>query len=402
MCNTKRILIVTAVFPPEPVVSAQISYDLATELSKKYNVTVLCPPPTRPNGKKFNKRVNNTNPFNIIVVESYTHPESDFIGRMRESWDFGRKTVKYIRTYHQEIECIYINTWPIFAQYLALDIAKKYNIPIIVHIQDIYPESMLSRLGFIGKVIAKPFLVLDKLKMSQATYIFAISEKMKQYISKSRDINVSKIKTIRNWQNESLFKEKHYCRNLKSNKFTFMFAGSISPAANVPFVIKSFIHANLNNVRLIIAGDGSDKDKCLAIAAQYPDLDITFCSITPETVYTVQKEADVLILSLKKGIGYTASPSKLPAYMFSSKPVLAVVDKESDVEYIINESNCGWICEAENEDELIDNMTYITQLSNELLIEKGVSARKYALTHFTKDINLKLMMDTVNSLCNNG
>lgn len=88
--------------------------------------------------------------------------------------------------------------------------------------------------------------------------------------------------------------------------------------------------------------------------------------------------------------------------MFSSKPVLAVVDKESDVEYIINESNCGWICEAENEDELIDNMTYITQLSNELLIEKGISARKYALTHFTKDINLKLMMDTVNSLCNNG
>lgn len=57
MCNTKRILIVTAVFPPEPVVSAQISYDLATELSKKYNVTVLCPPPTRPNGKNSIKEL---------------------------------------------------------------------------------------------------------------------------------------------------------------------------------------------------------------------------------------------------------------------------------------------------------------------------------------------------------
>ena len=45
-----NILIISAVFPPEPVVSANLSRDLAEELSKNNQVTVLCPKPTRPNG----------------------------------------------------------------------------------------------------------------------------------------------------------------------------------------------------------------------------------------------------------------------------------------------------------------------------------------------------------------
>ena len=45
-----KILIISAVFPPEPVVSAQISYDLAENLCKQNEVTVLCPKPTRPFG----------------------------------------------------------------------------------------------------------------------------------------------------------------------------------------------------------------------------------------------------------------------------------------------------------------------------------------------------------------
>ena len=49
----KRILIVSAVFPPEQVTSALLNYDLAHKLAKEYEVTVLRPYPTRPLGAKF-------------------------------------------------------------------------------------------------------------------------------------------------------------------------------------------------------------------------------------------------------------------------------------------------------------------------------------------------------------
>lgn len=397
----KEILIISAVFPPEPVVSAQISYDVATKLSCDFPVVVLCPKPTRPNGKIFTNSDTITYPFKKIVLNSYTHPKSDFIGRMKESWDFGKKTVEYIKKHYLNIGCIYINTWPIFAQYLTLDIAKHYNIPTIIHIQDIYPESMLPRLGVLGRLAAKPLMLLDKCKISKATLIFAISENMRQYIIENRKISENKIVTIRNWQNDSLFKNPTRDNNKKTKKFTFMFAGSISPAAGIPFLINSFIHAELENARLIIAGDGSDKKICQDIANQHTDVDISFCSITPETIPEVQQKADVLLLPLKKGIGYTASPSKLPAYMFSSKPVLACVDQGSDTERIINNSQGGWVCKAENEKELIEKMREIIYLPNQSLIEKGSSARNYALVHFTKETNLNLIIDNIKKIyCN--
>ena len=46
--SPKKVLIVSAVFPPEQVTSAYMNYDLAKKLAEEYDVTVLRPYPTRP------------------------------------------------------------------------------------------------------------------------------------------------------------------------------------------------------------------------------------------------------------------------------------------------------------------------------------------------------------------
>lgn len=51
-----NILIISAVFSPEPVVSAKLSEDIANELGLSNEVTVIAPKPTRPLGFKFNKQ----------------------------------------------------------------------------------------------------------------------------------------------------------------------------------------------------------------------------------------------------------------------------------------------------------------------------------------------------------
>ena len=52
----KKILIISCVFPPEPVVSAQMSLDIAEALSKNNDVTVISPRPTRPMDFKFDEK----------------------------------------------------------------------------------------------------------------------------------------------------------------------------------------------------------------------------------------------------------------------------------------------------------------------------------------------------------
>ncbi len=393
MCNQKKILIVTAVFPPEPVVSATISYDLALSLAKHRSVTVLCPKPTRPKGMHYDAYCFQENNIERVELESYTCPASSFVGRFRESFSFGQASVRYIQEHHQEISCAYLNTWPIFAQYMALSALKRYNIPAVLHIQDIYPESMLSRLGLLGKILKLPLCFLDKKYLSKADAFFAISGNMKEYLCRTRLFPNEAVSVVRNWQDDSLFE------NIEPKKeediFTFMYVGSISPAAGVPFLIRTFGMAKLRGTRLVIAGSGSEKTVCMKLASTYKDIDIRFCDVTPDTVPVVQKNADVLLLPLRKGIGYTASPSKLPAYMFSARPIIACVDPGSDVDHIITESGCGWVCEPENEVELASRLKDAMQTSPDNRRMKGDKARTFAIANFTKKRNLEKMTSVI-------
>ena len=85
---------------------------------------------------------------------------------------------------------------------------------------------------------------------------------------------------------------------------------------NISVLIKSFASANIDNSKLVIAGGGSEKNRCLNLAKNYT-CEIEFIEASLEDVPKIQAKADILLLPLKKGIGKTASPSKLPAYMFS-------------------------------------------------------------------------------------
>ncbi|WP_302251409.1 glycosyltransferase family 4 protein [uncultured Alistipes sp.] len=392
------ILVLSGVFPPEPVVSASLSIAIARALSREYDVTVLSPMPTRPNGSIYSRPDFRDEHFTHIVTDSYVCPASKFIGRMRESLSFGRCIASYIREHHENISAIYANVWPIFSQYLAVKEAKRWGIPIVLHIQDIYPESMLGRLGIIGCMIKWPLLELDRFILRNASTVFAISENMKSYLCDTRHIEDSKVLVVRNWQDDSLFPE--HLEQTVRGKFTFMFVGSISPAAGVMLLLKAFVKAAIPDSQLVIAGSGSDKAACEAYTRQHPEADIRFRPVTPTEVADVQSGADVLLLPLRKGVGHTASPSKMPAYMFSAKPILACVDRGSDVELVVHASQCGWVCEPENESALSEMMIRVTGMPREQLNEIGRNARRYALDHFTAAKNLNTIISSIKLISN--
>lgn len=392
------IVVLSSVFPPEPLVSAMLSYMIAQSLSKVYDVMVLSPMPTRPSGYIYSPDNNHNEDFVHIEVSSYVCPASRFIGRMCESLSFGCRIASYIREHHENISAIYANVWPIFSQYLTVKEAKRWGIPIVLHIQDIYPESMLGRLGLIGRMIKWPLLELDRFILRNASTVIAISENMKSYLCDTRHIEDSKVLVVRNWPDDSLFSDRR--AQTDKRKFTFMFVGSISPAAGVMLLLKAFVRAAIPDSRLVIAGSGSDKAACEAYTRQHPEVDIHFRSVQPNEVADVQSDADVLLLPLRKGVGHTASPSKMPAYMFSAKPILACVDRGSDVEMVILASRCGWVCEPENESALSEMMIRVTGMPREQLNEMGRNARRYALEHFTAAKNLDMITNCIKSLIN--
>jgi len=114
------ILIVTAVFPPEPVVSAILSRDLAETLSSIGQVVVISPKPTRPFGFIFSEIHNIETIYKHNVLESYTNSKSSIFGRIAESYSFGKSTTAYISDYHDVIKVVYVNTWPLLTATITI------------------------------------------------------------------------------------------------------------------------------------------------------------------------------------------------------------------------------------------------------------------------------------------
>ena len=112
----------------------------------------------------------------------------------------------------------------------------------------------------------------------------------------------------------------------------------------------------------------------------------------------MQSQANVLLLPLKKGIAKTATPSKLTAYLLSSKPVIACVEKESDVADIIRDANCGYVVEPENVESLVLVMKQVYNMEKSELEKLGMNGRDYALLNLSKKTNLQKIVSVIENL----
>lgn len=393
------ILIISSLFPPEPIVSARLSKNLCDALKEKGEyVKVLHPSPSRPYGFKPDSQSIGQQGDDEITTASYVCPKSSLPGRMRESWSFGKACKKYIKEHHSEIGCIYANAWPMFAQKAIVKASKQYGIPCVIHVQDIYPESLTNKLsGLVGKLVKTLVLPIDKYVLRNCTKIIAISEIMREYLSSTRKVNINKISVVVNWQDEQEFLDyQKTAKPQETHPFTFMYMGNIGPVAGVDLLIDAFIKAGLNKAKLVVAGSGSMKERMQEKAAA--NQNIEFWDVPNGKVPEIQSKADCMLLPIKKGAASSSIPSKLPAYMFSAKPIIGCMDADGYTARAIREAECGWVIEPENPTKLSEMMREVYEMDADILKTKASNAQAYGLKYYSKRTNLNALVDIILSL----
>ena len=392
----KRILILSGVFPPEQVTSALLNYDLAKDLSKKYDVTVLRPYPTRPMGMKFDYDGLKNETFKTVLIDSYTHPQSQLLGRFRESIDFGRKCAAYIKKHHEEINFIYNNPWQLFGVNIVAREAKKHHIPFMIAIQDIYPECLFTNKHYpsIVKSLAMSILgPIDRYYQKHAACIRTISDEMADYLSKTRNQPRKKYLVVNNWQNDEDF--EGVLNAIPTDIFRFTFVGSINAHANVDMIIKAFTEAKIPNSELVIYGGGDQKEYCVELVKQMGLNNVKFDFVKREQIPHVQSLASVLVLALPTGNGNLCLPSKMTSYMLSGKPILASVDHDSATSRYINEAQCGLSVDPDSISSMVEGFRKMASMSREQLQVCGDNSLKFARQHLTRDVNLRMVCDAI-------
>jgi len=400
MQQRAHIVIVSAVYPPEPVVSARMARDLAVHLVHLgHQVTVLCPQPTRPASADYRGYRCSGAPFRsveeeveVVRLPSFTSVKSLLVPRLRESWSFGRHVCRYLDQQQLRPDALYVNSWPLLSQFLVIRYAHQHRIAATLQIMDVYPESLLTKLpALLRHLLSWPLRRLDGWYSRRAASLVVISEQMRSIYERSRGVSADRIVTIPTWQDETVFSplptREEACRRygVPVEPFTFLYLGNMGPVAGVDLLVTAFHEAHLENAQLVLAGDGSAKEACQRLSARLGAERIHFVS-DPDAanVPLLQSLAHVCLLPMKRGAAFSSIPSKMPAYLFSAKPVLATVDVASDTARIILDNGCGWVGGPEDVHWLADMMRVVSRMNLQELNDLGERGRACGIEHFSR------------------
>ena len=323
-------------------------------------------------------------------------------GRFRESYSFGRCAAEFIRIHREEIDFVYNDGWQFVGLYLVARACVRYGIPYLVPIQDIYPESLLTKLPRVPllrplvRALMAPF---DRYYIRHAACVRTISPAMARYLAQTRGVEEKRFLVVANWQDETGFDAvPDEAKDDGRTTVRFMFAGNNSRQANVAMIINAFLDAGLHNAELYIMGGGNERENCELLARRRGASNVTFGSIPDGMVPEVQRRADVMVLALKHGTGTLCIPSKLVAYMLSGKAVLASVEEGSDTSRILREAQCGVVTPEDDRASLTEAFRRLAATSREELCLMGKRSRHYAEQHLTRRANLTRVVQTIEQL----
>lgn len=223
---------------------------------------------------------------------------------------------------------------------------KKKEYFYLVH--DVYPDvaeklGVISKDGFISKIMNR----INNKIYSRAKRVIVLGKDMLEIIA-AKGVAREKIKIITNWADsnnnyetdvDSEFKEKY---NLM-NKFNILYTGNISKVHAIDTIIDVARKLKYNkNIFFTIVGDGNSKGHIEKVKNEENLDNIQLGNYVYGQEYNkLLNCADLFIVTLQEGIEGLGVPSKTYTYMSVAKPIIAIMNKESEIGNMVNKYNIG-------------------------------------------------------------
>jgi glycosyltransferase involved in cell wall biosynthesis len=405
-----KLLIVSSVFAPEPMVSARTSTDLAEELvSMGGSVRVITTFPNRPAGKLYegyqrklwsSERLEHR--YQILRVFSFLSAQSRILSRFLENFSFGIASALAVLVLEKP-DVVYGNTWPILAQGLLVLVCKHRQIPVVLSVQDLYPESLLVQNRGLKKASRLYRLLrwLDVQTARNCAALIVISNQFRQSYICDRGIAENKITVIPNWitdfpaQSTSNSDEIRMKYDIPRDAFLVVYGGNIGVAAGVESLIDAFQYLiPQENIYLLIAGAGSNMASCLR-RIQNHKLKRAKVHTPWETAETIPvlRAADLCVLPTQGEQSLVSVPSKLFTYMMAGRCVLAIASLESEISRIITDSEAGWVVSNNNAETVSGVIREISRISTEERNRRAEAGRNFVVSHYLRNTQLPKLVD---------
>ncbi len=411
--SEKKLLIYAHYYIPDTASTGQILRELAEGMLEKFDITVICVVPSYLGNVEdkyktqmfYRENINGVDILRIRVPEfSKTNTMSRikniliyFFGAMIATFKVGKQD--YVFSISQP---------PILGGLLGIWGKWMKRAKYIYNIQDFNPEQVLAVNFSKNKLITGVMMFFDKFSCRQSNLIITVGRDLVQTVhNRFTGKKVPKTVMINNWIDEKeiypmeanhpkvmAFKEKYGLQD----KFVIMYSGNIGLYYDLENLMKVIEQvkpgtktADGKEVVFAFVGAGTVLDKLVAYKEEKHMDNVVFIPYQDKAdlIYSLNA-GDVHWCVNAKGIKGVSCPSKYYGIAAAGKSVLAVLEKDSEIRCIIEETEGGLCAEPGDYEAVAKNLRwFIDNAGTGKVVEMGVRSRENLVQNLTRDVSVR-------------
>jgi len=391
----KHILVVSQYFFPE---NFRIN-DIASEWVKRgYKVTVLTGIPNYPQGeyfKGYSKSEKRTETWNgIQIIRLPIEPrKTGSRALIRNYLSFVSAGRKWIRKNEVVADIVFtFEVSPMTQALVSVWYAKKYKIPHVLYVTDLWPENVEIITGIHNKLFIGSI-------QKMVDYIYFRSNRIltcsRSFIKPIQNRNVPNDR-IEFWPQyaEDFYRPVDRVSSTEipdDGVFNLVFAGNIGFAQGLGLLPKAAEKLRNDHllVRFNIIGDGRYMPELKKEISNRNVSDyFNFIERKPaDKIPPYLAAADALLITLSRSEVFSITiPAKTQSCLACGRPI--IVSADGEVQEIIREANAGLVNGAEDLEGFVENIKRMNLMPESERDKLGKNALAYSKQHFNKDLLL--------------
>ena len=351
-----RIGLLSQWYEPEP---APIPSVLAHELEKRgHSVRVLTGFPNYPEGRIYRgyqvawRHDAIVSGVPVRRVALFPNHGSSAVGRLANYGSFAATAAMWGSGFLKGVDGLWVSNSPPTVGLPTWVIKARYRPRVVLHIMDLWPESLMAS-GF-GSILKWRWLEKALDKWLSLTYqhadAVACSSRTQIELLTRRGVPRANLSYIPIWVDEALFRPMEPDLDLAARlgvtgKTTLLYAGAMGEPQGLDPLIE--VCARLKDDRefhCLIAGSGAAEPRLRARAQELRLTNVSFLGRWPITdISRLMSIGDIHLVSLRADpLAELAMPSKVPATLACGRPIIAAAQGEAAS--AVSQSGAGWAC----------------------------------------------------------
>ncbi|MER2008853.1 MAG: glycosyltransferase family 4 protein [Psychrobacillus sp.] len=340
-------------------------------INKGYEPTIFCAS-TKHNSDSYIPIQNGSYELKSVEKIPYVFVKTtrykNGLERLQNMWNFYRNlfpsSKQYSKRYGKPDVIIASSVHPL-TLLAGIKIAKKFNVPCICEIRDLWPETIvqygtLKKNSFVAKLLYKG----EKWLYKKADKLIFTIPGGKDYVEEI-GLDSSKVRYINNGvdleeyntnKKEFIYSDEHLD---DPSTFKILYTGTMGVANELTYLIKAaeeIQKKGINDIQFILFGNGSQREKLEEYTVSKGLTNIVFKgNVDKKLIPNILSKSNLNVFTGKHIplYKYGLSLNKLFDYMASGKPTLSNMENGYD---ILTKYNCGKTVKGGSVDALVQGI----------------------------------------------